>query len=134
MSDYDSAAEERALRRILDEIERAITGSAGSAVETIRRYTDEDYLLTDPTGTVITKTEILEALRRGDAKVSSYSLSDLRIRVEPGWALVIGRASGEGVNPDGEVFRGDHRFTSTWTKTSDGWKIVAWQYTLIQNP
>jgi ketosteroid isomerase-like protein len=134
MNNLKGGRDEEALRQILSQLELAMTDSAEVRAAFFDRHTDDDYVLTGPTGVVTTKPEILEGLRAGTVKFSSYSMSDLRIRGESGWALIIGVASGEGVNPGGEVFRGDNRFTSVWIKSDDGWKLVAWQATPIQVP
>ncbi len=110
-----------------------MTGTPEATATTFARYTDGAYVLTGPGGLVSDRAEILEGLRRGTVKFSSYSMDDLRFRVEDGWGVVIGRASGEGVNPGGEVFSGDNRFTSVWIKSVEGWKLVAWQATPIQD-
>jgi ketosteroid isomerase-like protein len=125
--------EGKALRQIFTHLEQAITDDPLVAADTFARYTDPDYIFTSPTGTVSNRSELVEALRQGAVKFSSYAMNDLTVRTYEDWAVVTGRASGDGINPGREIFHGDYRFTSVWRKTTNAWKLMAWQATAIQN-
>ena len=120
---------EAELRDILKEIESSIV--AGSAAETFARHTAPDYVFTSPAGRVSSRSQILDGLRSGSVKFTSYAITELDVRVYGSSAVVIGKAVGAGTNPGGEELRGVHRFTSAWTNEGSEWKLVAWQATEV---
>jgi len=103
----------------------------GDATSTFDRYTLKDYLFTSPSGTLSNKTQVLEALRAGEAHFTSYSTSDILVRDYGSMAVVHGSASGEGMNPGAEPFHGRYRFTSIWAYHDGDWRLAAWQATAI---
>jgi ketosteroid isomerase-like protein len=120
---------ERRLRAILGELESGMV--QGSAADVFERYTAPDYIFTSPSGELSTRESILAGLREGSVRFTSYTMSDIEVRLYGGVAVVIGRAEGDGVNPGGEPFHGAHRFTSVWSSVDLEWKLVAWQTTVI---
>lgn len=114
---------------ILRELDAAIV--SGQAAFVFDQYTLDDYLFTSPSGTLTAKPQVLEALRSGAARFTSYSTSDILVRGYGSIAVVHGIAAGQGINPGEEVFQGRYRFTSVWVYHQGDWRLAAWQATAI---
>lgn len=114
---------------ILRELDGAIV--SGQAAQTFDHYTLDDYLFTSPSGTLNTKPQVLEALRSGAARFTSYSTTDIQVCDYGSIAIVHGITAGKGVNPGGEIFHGRYRFTSVWVDHEGDWRLAAWQATAI---
>ena len=127
MSEPAGEAPEAQLRNIFKEIESSVVSD--SAAEVLAHHTATDYVFTSPKGRVSDRSEILDGLRAGSVKFSSYAITDLQVRIYGLFAVVIGRADGTGTNPGGEQLLGAHRFTSAWVNDGSQWKLVAWQAT-----
>jgi hypothetical protein len=60
--------------------------------EFIERAIADDWSVTDPSGRVLTKAEVMdEVFRTGERHVTSMRIDDVLVRVFDGWAIVTGR-------------------------------------------
>ena len=129
MTQYLSKAAAERIPAILRELDDAVV--SGQAAATFDHYTLDDYLFTSPSGMLTAKPQVLEALRSGAARFTSYSTGDILVRDYGSIAIVHGIAAGEGINPGEEIFYGRYRFTSVWVLHEGEWRLAAWQATAI---
>lgn len=91
----------------------------------------DDWSVTDLTGRVLTKTEVLEeAFSSKDRQVVSMSIDDVSVRPFDDWAIVTGRTKAAG-EYQGEAAEVTLRFTDVFVKRHGKWQVVASQATLI---
>jgi uncharacterized protein (TIGR02246 family) len=87
--------------------------------------TTDDYTGTMPDGTVLTKAQVIEAIKSSEVKITSIVDDELRVRVYGNAAVVTGRLTTkiqvEGV---GEI-TSQERFTDTWIRQDGSWKCAA---------
>lgn len=90
----------------------------------------DDWLLVSRRGEVISKQDMLKALKGGQAKYSSMDKSEVKVRVYGDAAIVSGRMRmsltflGQGVD-------GAHRFTEVYVKRGAAWRCASLQTTPI---
>ena len=127
--DTNSAlSSEQEIRTLEDERNRAILkGDAGA----LQRMTADDYTFITLRGELRTKSEIVKGFRSGSFKYDSRTISDLKIRIYGGTAIVTGRSAQKG-SENGKDYSGDYRFTRVYVKQKGRWVTVALQATLIQ--
>jgi len=123
---------------------------ASEAVETLRRLEErlatawvegdrlfieqilaDDWSVTDLTGRVLKKTEVLEeAFGSKDRQVVSMRIDDISVRPFGDWAIVTGRTQAAG-EYQGEVAEVTLRFTDVFASRNGRWQVVASQATLL---
>jgi ketosteroid isomerase-like protein len=97
----------------------------------IERILAEDWSVTDLTGRVLNKAEVLEeAFGSKDRKVVSMEIDDISVRSFGDWAIVTGRTRAAGVY-QGDVVEVTLRFTDVFAQRNGNWQAVASQATLI---
>jgi ketosteroid isomerase-like protein len=91
----------------------------------------DDWSVTDLTGRVLTKTELLEeAFSSEDRRVAAMQITDVSVRPFGDWAIVTGRTEAAG-EYRGEAAEVALRFTDVFAKRDGRWQAVASQATLI---
>ena len=91
----------------------------------------DDWSVTDLTGRVLTKTEVLEeAFSSKDRQVVSMSIDDVSVRPFDDWAIVTGRTKAAG-EYQGEAAEVTLRFSDVFVNRHGKWQVVASQATLI---
>ena len=116
------------LRGIEERLARAWVEGDRSFIE---QTLADDWSVTDLTGRVLTKAEVLkEAFGSEDRKIASMRIDDINVRAFGDWAIVTGRtqASGEYQGNAVEVVL---RFTDVFAYREGSWQAVASQATLI---
>ena len=99
--------------------------------EFIERTIADDRSVTDPSGRVLTKAEVMdEAFRTGERHVTSMRIDDVLVRVFDGWAIVTGRTRAAG-EYHGETAEVALRFTDVFANRNGEWQAVASHATLI---
>jgi ketosteroid isomerase-like protein len=121
------AGDEAAIR----DVERALceafrTGNA----QTIARLEDETYTLTNTHAEVSTRADDIADAKKGDIKYSEFRNHDTTVRLYGDAAIVLGITSLQGTSA-GKPFALDVRFTDTYVRRADGWKIAASHATRI---
>jgi hypothetical protein len=97
----------------------------------IERILADDWSVTDLTGRVLSKTEVLEEVFGSeDRRVVSMRIDDLSVRSFGDWAIVTGRTRAAG-EYRGEVVEVSLRFTDVFARRNRTWQVVASQATLI---
>jgi len=122
-----ASADEVAIR----DVERALcdairTGDSAA----IARLEDETYTLTDTHAEVSTRADDIADAKKGEIRYAEFSNHDMTVRLYGDAAIVLGITSLQGTFR-GTPFALDVRFTDTYVRRSDGWKIVASQATRI---
>ena len=116
------------LRRVENRLATAWVEGDRSSIEQILA---EDWTVTDLTGRILTKADVLEeAFGSKDRKIVSMKIDDLKVRSFGDWAIVTGRtrAAGEYQGAAAEV---SLRFTDVFECRDGNWQVVASQATLI---
>jgi ketosteroid isomerase-like protein len=100
--------------------------------EFIERILADDWTVIDPSGRILTKSQVLEeAFVSEDRQVTSATIDDVSVRLFGDWALVTGRSHAVG-QYEGEHIEISLRFTDVFVRQSDAeWKVVASQATPI---
>ena len=97
----------------------------------IEQVLADDWSVTDLTGRVLKKAEVLEeAFGSKDRKIVSMKIDDVSVRPFGDWAIVTGRTQAAG-EYQGEVVEVTLRFTDVFVYRSGRWRVVASQATLI---
>ena len=98
----------------------------------IEQILADDWSVTDLTGRVLTKAEVLkEAFEAKERRIVSMKITDLRVRPFGDWAIVTGRTDAAG-EYRGETAAVALRFTDVFAIRGGRWQAVASQATLIQ--
>ena len=128
-SNTSAAAEvEEILRGIEEQLARAWVEKDKPFIESILA---DDWSVTDLTGHVLSKTQVLEEVFGSeDRKVVSMRIDDLNVRSFGDWAIVTGRTRAAG-EYRGEVAEVALRFTDVFVCRNGIWKVVVSQATLI---
>ena len=91
----------------------------------------DDWSVTDLTGQVLTKAEVLkEVFGSGSRQIVSMQIEDINVRPFGDWAIVTGRTNAAG-EYQGEVAKVTLRFTDVFAYRNERWQIVASQATLL---
>jgi len=91
--------------------------------EGIGRLEDETYTLTNSRGEVTTRADDIADAKKG-TRYSEFRNHDQTVRLYGDSAIVLGITSIKGT-ADGKPFAADFRFTDTYVRRLDGWKIAA---------
>jgi ketosteroid isomerase-like protein len=97
----------------------------------IEQILADDWSVTDLTGRVLTRAEVLEeAFGSKDRKIVSMQIDDIKVRSFGDWAIVTGKTQAAGEYQGGavEVLL---RFTDVFVYRDGSWQVVASQATLI---
>lgn len=124
--------EDEQIISVLTEIEHRL---AEAWVEGDREFIEntlaDDWGVTDLTGRVLTKDEVLrEAFALNERQVDSMSISDIRVRPFATWAVVTGETLAAG-KYQGAVVEVKLRFTDVFALRDGRWQALASQATLI---
>ena len=97
----------------------------------IEQILADDWSVTDLTGRVLKKADVLEeAFGSKDRRVVSMQIDDISVRPFGDWAIVTGRTHAAG-EYHGEAAEVTLRFTDVFTNRNGRWQIVASQATLV---
>jgi hypothetical protein len=120
---------------VLVELERRL---ARAWVESDRPFIEgllaPDWTVTDPSGRVLTKQQVLdETFASADRRIDSMSVDDLRVRCLGPTAVVTGRTQATGAYR-GQTASVALRFTDVFCLVDGRWQVVASHGTLIAPP
>ena len=104
-------------------------------VEGDRAFIDQvladDWSVTDLTGRVLNKAQVLEeAFGSQDRRVVSMQIDEISVRSFADWAIVTGRTRAAG-EYQGQAAEVTLRFTDVFANRNGTWQVVASQATLI---
>ena len=124
-----ASADEAAIR----DVERALCDAIRTRdTDTIARLEDETYTLTNTHAQVSTRADDIADAKKGEIHYLEFRNHDTTVRLYGDAAIVLGITSLKG-SSGGKPFALDVRFTDTYVRRSDGWKIAASQATRIDN-
>jgi ketosteroid isomerase-like protein len=128
---HDAAASQAADEREIRKVESALCEAirAGDAAG-IARYEDETYTLTNSKGVVTRRADDIADAKKG-VRYDEFRNHDQSLRLYGDAAIVLGVTSVKGAS-DGKPFAADFRFTDTYVRRADGWKIAASHATRIE--
>ena len=91
----------------------------------------DDWRVTDLTGRVLTKEQVLrEAFGSYGRQVVSMMIDDIRVRPFDDWAIVTGRTQAAG-SYEGQVMEVQLRFTDVFRMRDGRWQAIASHATLL---
>jgi ketosteroid isomerase-like protein len=94
----------------------------------------DDYTGITASGAIQTKQQAINSLRSGALQVSSLAISDRKVRIYGGTAVVTSLAVLTGSKKDQQV-TGRYRYTRVYVRNPLGqWKIVSFEASRIQEP
>ncbi len=125
---FDASETVETLRRLEERLATAWVEGDRSFIEQILA---DDWSVTDLTGRVLKKTEVLEeAFGSKDRQVVSMRIDDISVRPFGDWAIVTGRTNAAG-ECQGEVAEVTLRFTDVFANRNGRWQVIASQATLL---
>lgn len=125
----DPAALQAEIKKMTTEMAASL---AKNDVDAMEKIYGENYMFIGPDGSVATRAERVDAMKKGDTKYDSITYDDISVRTNPEGtgAIVISTATVKGKNM-GKPVDGKYRVTHVWAKTKDGWRMVNGQTTAI---
>jgi ketosteroid isomerase-like protein len=91
---------------------------------------DNDFVLTDYDGTVLTKGQFLASIRDKSTQLTVEVSDDMKLYRHGDTVVVIGATHEKGTEK-GKPFSHQGRFTDTWIKKDGQWVCIASQLSLI---
>jgi len=88
------------------------------------RIMADDYTWTSPWGAVFIKADNFALIKSGEDVITSWVLSEVKVRVYGNAAVVTGRSTIKETYK-GEDVSGQERWTHTWIKRAGRWQCVA---------
>jgi len=102
-------------------------------VATLEKQTSDDYTLINMNGQMSDKSQMLNAFKSGQTKLTADEVSDMKVRVYGNTAVITGKADVKGTlggkDADGQIM-----FTRVYVKKGGSWQSVAFQQTRVSNP
>lgn len=127
---FDPSEVDQLLRGIEERLATAWVEGDRSFIEGVLA---DDWSVTDLTGRILTKAEVLEeAFGSAERKIVSMRIDDISVRSFGDWAIVTGRTRAGG-EYQGEALEVLLRFTDVFASRNGHWQAVSSQATLI-NP
>jgi hypothetical protein len=115
--------DEKELRRLEVVWNKAHIDGDAAALE---RLWADDFILTVPHMSVMTKSDAIGVWRTGRVKFTRYETSDIRVRIYDNAAVVTGRLQ-RTRNPGSQAVEDDWHFTKVYIRMNSRWRVVAWQ-------
>jgi ketosteroid isomerase-like protein len=119
--------DEKDIRRVEKELCDAFKTGDAAAIE---RIEDSTYTLTNTHGEVSGRADDIADAKKGEIRYSEFRNHDQTVRLYGDAAIVLGITSLKGT-ANGKSIELDAKFTDTYVRRADGWKIVASQATRL---
>lgn len=100
-------------------------------LDALDKLTGDNYVFTDDTGRVTMKKELMDNLKSGAIKLTSQTISDVKVHIYGNAAVETGKVTAKGTR-DGKDISGTERFTRVWVNKGGTWQTVAFQETKAQ--
>jgi len=114
--------DEEALKQVVQELTEAI---AQGDLEKLDRLQADEFK-GEGAGLSLSKKVLHDAIRSGDAKVSSWTVDNLEVTVRGSSAVVTGRCKLTGATYRGRDYSGSYHWTGRFVKQKDGsWRAVS---------
>ena len=99
-------------------------------MDTLNRLMADDYILTDPLGSVRSKAESLAAIERNEVHFESSKSDNVNVRINGDTAVVTGRSTFKG-HYKGWSMAGQYQYTDVLVKRSGSWQAVGSHITAV---
>jgi len=99
-------------------------------METLDRLMADDYILTDPLGSVRTKAESLAAIKNNEVHFESTKSDNVNVRINGDTAVVTGRSTFRG-RYKGWSMAGQYQYTDVLVKRRGSWQAVGSHITAV---
>jgi ketosteroid isomerase-like protein len=99
-------------------------------IETLDRLMADDYILTDPLGSVRTKAESLAAIKNNEVHFESTKSDNVSVRINGDTAVVTGRSTFRG-RYKGWSMAGQYQYTDVLVKRRGSWQAVGSHITAV---
>lgn len=99
-------------------------------MEALDRFMADDYILTDPLGSVRTKAESLAAIKNNEVHFESTKSDNVKVRVNGDTAVVTGRSTFRG-RYKGWSMAGKYQYTDVLVKRRGSWQAVGSHITAV---
>jgi len=99
-------------------------------METLDRLMADDYILTDPLGSVRTKAESLAAIENNEVHFESTKSDNVNVRINGDTAVVTGRSTFRG-RYKGWSMAGQYQYTDVLVKRRGCWQAVGSHITAV---
>jgi ketosteroid isomerase-like protein len=107
------------------------TAQLAGDIATMDKMLSEDFIGISMSGQVNTKAQLLDRVRAHKVALSKVELSDMKVKLIGGIAIVTSRAEVEGTN-EGASVKGTYRYTRVYQRLpSGGWKITSFEATRV---
>ncbi len=120
-----------------EELKKLETDRATAAVKgdvaTLEKQTSDDYTFINLYGQMSDKSQMVNAFKTGQTKLTVDELSDMKVRVYGNTAVITGKADLAGTM-SGKDTKGQIMFTRVYVKKGGSWQSVALQQTLASHP
>ena len=122
---------DKTIKTLTDIQHRLATSWVEGDREFIESVLADDWSVTDLTGRVLTREEVLrEAFGSDERQVASMKIDDIRVRSFGDWAIVTGRTQAAG-EYQGQTIEVKLRFTDVFAERNGRWQAIASQATLL---
>jgi ketosteroid isomerase-like protein len=128
-SAWAQSAEEQLKKLETDRAAAAVKGD----VATLEKQTADDYTFINLYGQMSDKSQMVNAFKTGQTKLTSNEPSDMKVRVYGNTAVITGKANVKGTI-GGKDTNGQIMFTRVYLKKNGTWQSVAFQQTAVANP
>jgi len=125
-----AASTEEELKKL--ETDRAAAAVKGD-VATLEKQTADDYTFINLYGQMSDKSQMVNAFKTGQTKLTSDEVSDMKVRVYGNTAVITGKVDVAGTMA-GKDTKAQLMFTRVYVKKSGQWQSVAFQQTRVANP
>jgi ketosteroid isomerase-like protein len=122
------SAEDQVKKMANEGREAALKGDASF----LEKNATDDYEFITGLGTVLTKSEAIEARKSGDIKYSDIQVSDQNVRVHGNAAIYTATTSVKGTFKGNDI-SGTYRMAQMWLKEGGSWKLANVQSTKMQS-
>lgn len=105
-------------------------------VEAMQRIVADDFMITFPDGSMQSKAQIVESLKRARAAarpMPKFHTEDVRARVYGETVILTGRVVTE-YQRGGETVKDESRYTDTYVKRQGRWQVVASHLSNVAQP
>jgi ketosteroid isomerase-like protein len=125
-----SGNDEQVIKQLMQEWADALVKGDQAAID---RITSADWMLTDPQGMLISKTQSDAHRKSGTVKFESFKLDELKVRVYGDTAVVHGLATRKS-SYQGKDTSGQYRSTDVFIKSNGRWQAIAAHVTRVVKP
>jgi len=107
------------------------TAQLAGDVATMDKMLSEDFIGISMSGQVNTKAQLLDRIRAHKVSLSKVELSDMKVKLIGGIAIVTSQAEVVGTS-EGASVKGTYRYTRVYQRLpSGGWKITSFEATRV---